>query len=53
VLYVNFKKPSIATDTEFTDDDVIFRYEGEKVIGLTILHVGKRQRPETQRCAAG
>jgi len=42
VLYVNFKKPSYATDSELTDDDVIIRYEGDKVIGLTILHASQR-----------
>ena len=42
VLYVNFKKPSYATDSELTDDDVIVRYEGEEVIGLTILHASQR-----------
>jgi uncharacterized protein YuzE len=42
VLYINFKKPSVATDSELTDDDVIIRYEGEEVIGLTILHASKR-----------
>jgi uncharacterized protein YuzE len=42
-LYINFKKPSVATDSELTDDDVIIRYEGEEVIGLTILHVSKRK----------
>lgn len=41
-LYVNFKKPSIATDSELTDDDVIVRYEGEAVIGFTVLHASKR-----------
>jgi uncharacterized protein YuzE len=41
-LYINFKKPSHATDSELTDDDVIIRYEGEEVIGLTILHASKR-----------
>ena len=35
VLYVNFKKPNEATDSELTDDDVIIRYEGEEVIGCT------------------
>lgn len=43
VLYVNFKKPSIATDSELTDDDVIIRYEGDEIIGLTILHVSTRK----------
>jgi uncharacterized protein YuzE len=42
VLYVNFKKPSNATDSELTDDDVIIRYEGGEVIGLTILHASQR-----------
>lgn len=41
-LYINFKKPSHATDSEITDDDVIIRYEGEEVIGFTVLHASKR-----------
>lgn len=43
-LYVNFKKPSHATDSEMTDDDVIIRYEGEEIIGFTVLHAGKRMK---------
>jgi len=42
VLYVNYKKPGIATDSELTDDDVIIRYDGEEVIGFTVLHVSER-----------
>ena len=42
VLYVNFRKPSHATDSEITDDDVIIRYEGDEVIGYTILRARKR-----------
>jgi len=41
VLYTSFKKPSHATDSELTDD-VIIRYEGDVIIGLTILHASKR-----------
>jgi uncharacterized protein YuzE len=41
-LYVNYKKPSHATDSEMTEDDVIIRYEGEEVIGFTVLHASKR-----------
>ena len=41
-LYVNFKKPSHATDSEMTDEDVIIRYEGKDVIGFTVLHASKR-----------
>ena len=42
VLYINFKKPSHATDSEMTEDDILVRYEGEAVIGLTVLHASKR-----------
>jgi len=42
VLYINFKKPSQATDSELTDDDVIIRYEGGEIIGVTILHASQR-----------
>ena len=42
VLYVNFRKPSHATDSELTDDDIIIRYDGDEVIGLTILHASRR-----------
>jgi len=42
VLYINFKKPSHATDSELTDDDIIVRYEGGEMVGLTILHASKR-----------
>ncbi len=41
-LYINFKKPSHATDSELTDEDVIVRFEGDSVVGLTVLHASKR-----------
>jgi uncharacterized protein YuzE len=41
-LYLNFKKPSRADDSELTDDDVIVRYEAGEVVGLTILHASLR-----------
>lgn len=42
VLYINFKKPSRATDSELTDDDILVRYENEEMVGLTVLHASKR-----------
>jgi uncharacterized protein YuzE len=42
ILYINFKKPSEATDSELTDDNVIVRYEGDEIVGLTILHASTR-----------
>jgi uncharacterized protein YuzE len=43
VLCVHFRKPSYATDSELTDDDVIVRYEDDQVIGLTILYASRRR----------
>lgn len=42
VLYINFKKPSHATDSELTDDDIIIRYDEDEVIGITVLHASRR-----------
>ena len=42
VLYVQFKNPGKATDSELTDDDIIVRYEGDEVVGLTILRASQR-----------
>jgi len=42
VLYISFKKPAVATDSELTDEDVVVRYEGDEVVGLTILHASTR-----------
>ncbi len=44
VLYINFKKPSHADNSELTNDDIIVRYEKSKVIGVTVLHASKRLR---------
>lgn len=42
VLYINFKKPSHADDSQLTDDDIIIRYEKGEVVGVTVLNAGKR-----------
>ena len=41
-LYINFKKPSVATDSELTGEDVIIRYEDKAIVGITVLHASKR-----------
>jgi len=43
VLYVNFKKPNLADDSELLDNDVIVRYEGEDVVGMTIMNASKKR----------
>jgi uncharacterized protein YuzE len=42
VLYVNLQPGVAATDSELTDDDVIIRYAGQDVVGITII--GAQQR---------
>jgi len=42
VLYVSFKKPSHADDSQLTNDDVIVRYEAGEIVGITILNASKR-----------
>jgi uncharacterized protein YuzE len=44
-LYLSFKKPSHADDSELTDDNVLIRYEKGQVIGVTILNASKRKTP--------
>jgi len=45
VMYINFKRPSNADNSEITDDDIIVRYENGEIIGITVMHASKRQRP--------
>ncbi len=43
VLYVHFGlQPRSATDSELTDNDIIVRYDGYEIIGITILHASQR-----------
>ena len=43
VLYINFKKPSHADDSEITDEDIIIRYEKGEILGITILNASRRK----------
>ena len=42
VLYIHFGESRPATDSELTDNDVILRYGGDEVIGITVLNASKR-----------
>ena len=44
VLYIKFKKPSHADDSDLTDDDIIVRYEKGEIVGITFLNASKRQK---------
>ncbi len=45
ILYINFHQPSLpADDAELTDDNVIIRYQGDEIIGLSILNVSNTRQ---------
>jgi len=44
VLYVNFKKPNRADDSELLENDVLVRYEGEEIVGMTIMSASKKTK---------
>jgi uncharacterized protein YuzE len=37
VLYVSFERPQRATDSVLTDGNVLLRYRGKKLVGVTIM----------------
>ena len=43
-IYMNFEPGAEATDSELGPDDIIVRYRGEEIIGLTILRASRRSR---------
>ncbi|MBI3585434.1 MAG: DUF2283 domain-containing protein [Nitrospinae bacterium] len=42
VLYLSFRKPQRAKKTIETDDDILIRKDGDKIIGITILNASNR-----------
>jgi uncharacterized protein YuzE len=42
VLYISFERPQKATDSRMLDNGLLIRYQGKKVIGITILDASKR-----------
>ena len=42
VLYISFGPPREADDSEMTQNDIIVRRTGGKIIGLTVLSFSKR-----------
>ena len=37
VLYVSFERPQRATESVLRDDNVVLRYRGKKLVGLTLI----------------
>lgn len=42
VLYLSFRRPQRATKTIETEDDILIRKDGNKIVGLTILNASSR-----------
>jgi uncharacterized protein YuzE len=42
VLYISFKRPQRATDSEMLENGVLLRYKDDELIGLTMLDASKR-----------
>jgi uncharacterized protein YuzE len=42
VLYISFERPQKATDSRMLDNGLLIRYQGKKIIGITILDASKR-----------
>jgi len=45
VLYISFKRPQQATDSEMLDNGVLLRYRGDELIGVTVLEASKVRAP--------
>lgn len=43
VLYVNFQRPASADHSIMTEDDTVLRYQGDRIIGFTILNASTRE----------
>mgnify|MGYP002067002411 CR=1 FL=1 len=42
VLYINFKKPQRATDSEMLKNGVLLRSRDAELVGITIMEASKR-----------
>ena len=42
VLYISLRRPQKATNTKMTDDGILLRYQGEQLIGVTVLDASTR-----------
>jgi len=41
VLYISFKRPQDATDSEMMDNGVLLRYREDELVGITILDASR------------
>jgi len=41
VLYLSFRKPQQATDSEL-EDNVVWHYSGDELVGITVIDAGQK-----------
>ena len=44
VLYISFRHPQQATDTQMTEEGILLRYHGDELVGITILDASTRSQ---------
>jgi uncharacterized protein YuzE len=42
VLYISFGPPVAASDSKILDNDLVVRYKGERIVGITVPSFKKR-----------
>lgn len=42
VLYISLRRPQKATNTRMTDNGILLRYQGEQLVGVTVLDASTR-----------
>ncbi|MBI3754850.1 MAG: DUF2283 domain-containing protein [Deltaproteobacteria bacterium] len=43
VLYISFKRPQRATDSEMLKDGILLRYKNDELVGITVLDASSRR----------
>jgi uncharacterized protein YuzE len=43
VLYISFRKPQQANDSIMEDDDNIYHYRNDELVGITVLNASKKK----------
>jgi uncharacterized protein YuzE len=49
VLYISYRRPQRATDSELREDGIIVHRQGKNVVGITILEASGRTTPANPR----
>jgi uncharacterized protein YuzE len=42
VLYISFERPQKATDSQMTDEGILFRYREDQLVGITVMDASTR-----------